>query len=1596
MSLPTESQWAQYSALRARLQAVPASERAAVLQALLAEGHEDPQVLSLVALHWALPPDPSRDRTGDRLGDFTLEEPLGAGGMGVVYRAQQHIGSTTRPVAVKLIHPTLLRTAREETLARFQAEIGTLVKLEHEGIARIYGGGIAEDPHTHEPLPYLAMELVRGGLPITTYARDYALSWQERLGLFVRVCRAVQYAHEHRVIHRDLKPTNILVDREGCPFVIDFGLAHAYDALLPGAHLAASGTPAYMSPEQVSDAFGPISAKSDVYALGLILYELLTAQHPYALLRDGTFAQWCQAITEAPPSLPQSSEVYGGELEEIMAAALAKRPADRVRVDVLRSRLERYLQKLPPDRDRPRYAPSQLPRDTPAVSRQDDRVITPVEVHPRAEVDARLPTAPHMPMPAERKESYGRGELLGSGDAQRSVQAKNRAPPFVGRRQYLDWFDTCFQEVHAGRPRVVFLTGEPGIGKTRLLRELRGVAQHQGFQVWAGRCYEDMTLPYLPFTEALLAPLEQLPAEVQHAFANEAAVLHQFLRRVSFTTSAAQAPSAEEADQDKRHVFLAVSRILIALAQHSPLLLLLDDLHWADSPSLDLLNYVVFSVAERALREQVPLTIVGMLRPVAPEERLARLLMRLQREEVCHTLDLLCLQEAEVHALLQGLGLTHPSHQLVATVMEATQGNPLFIQEVVQYLLQQDVLRESGGYLVTTVAPADLRLPEEVTGAIARRIQDLGVPCQRLLTLAACLGERFAFDTLAAVSGESEETLLSLLEEGMQHRLLLSREQAFQFAHPLVRQVFYHVPSVIRRQHLHHRIARTLEQVYAEHLEEHTLEIAHHLIRAGPAAAPDTVVAYARRAGDQACSAFAWGEAARYYEAASSASEPSGHLSVQERAALHYWAGLAYYRDRDVGPCLDHYEKAIEAYRLIGDLRGLAQVLMEKARTHYTLASVPYGTMVDVQPLEDILRALGESEPGLCGRISAIMAQVYWTARQTDKAEEMAQRALEIGQRLRDDRLCAEASCGQALARVQNLHMREALQSYQNALSYARRADDLWLQGWPLQRMPLTLTLLGRFDEAEAVAREAYTLTRKTHDWADYSLALSALACVAVARGDFAVAERHVHETMLMVSRSRYPWGGARALFALACARARRGAWAEAEDALDILVEPGRIFADVGPVIQTFARAFRQLLRAHSGSLLAEAMEPLAADLRRVVASDPHSLAAFCVLVELGKLLAIPTIVEFPYQVLSRALEREVLFSLGWVFLIPRVLGVAATLQRRWDTAEAHFQAAIGVATSVGARPELALTYLDYAHMLAARGGRSGRRRAIELVKQAGAIFHELGMEPFARRAAEAPQVRVSVAPRPRAADPGDLSAWEVEVLRHTAQGRSSHEIADDLMLSSKTVARHMRSIFKKIGVKNRTAATAYALEKGLASQAVPPPLQSLHIILVTDMQGSTALIRRLGDAQAHELLGIHNAIIRDCLREHRGDEILHTGDGIEASFPSVSSAVACAVAIQKGFALHNKADPSHSMRVRIGINAGEPIVTEERLFGTAVHTAFRICTRAQPGQILVSDVVHQLAAGKGFIFVDRGRVGLKGLPGRVRLYEVQWEDEGA
>jgi class 3 adenylate cyclase len=171
---------------------------------------------------------------------------------------------------------------------------------------------------------------------------------------------------------------------------------------------------------------------------------------------------------------------------------------------------------------------------------------------------------------------------------------------------------------------------------------------------------------------------------------------------------------------------------------------------------------------------------------------------------------------------------------------------------------------------------------------------------------------------------------------------------------------------------------------------------------------------------------------------------------------------------------------------------------------------------------------------------------------------------------------------------------------------------------------------------------------------------------------------------------------------------------------------------------------------------------------------------------------------------------------------------------------------------------------------------------------------------------------------------------------------------------------------------------------------AEPPAAGGLCTILFTDVQGSTALTERLGDAKARAVLRDHERIVREALRAHGGAEVKAMGDGFMASFSSATRALECAITMQRAFAAHNES-AGETISVRIGLNAGEPIAEDEDLFGTAVNMAARIAAQAQGGQILASDVVRQLVAGKGFTFTDRGEVALKGFADLMRLYRVQW-----
>ena len=494
------------------------------------------------------------------------------------------------------------------------------------------------------------------------------------------------------------------------------------------------------------------------------------------------------------------------------------------------------------------------------------------------------------------------------------------------------------------------------------------------------------------------------------------------------------------------------------------------------------------------------------------------------------------------------------------------------------------------------------------------------------------------------------------------------------------------------------------------------------------------------------------------------------------------------------------------------------------------------------------------------------------------------------------------------------------------------------------------------------------------------------------------------------MNRSNYPWGGLLALTALYAARGLRGARAEAEDALSILEEPGRIFAESGPAAQGVAAVGRLRLMAIAGEMSVEAQEQ-AKNLRDAMLGFGRELGAFsslCAFVDIAGLIGDAELAAPCVPALRFAQGEGVIFAGGGEFLVTRLLGVAAALAGDRDEAIAQLNLAIEQASAAGARPDTARCHLDLADVYISRAAAGDTALAKHQLGLAVPVLQELEMVPILARAEAVASALGETLPPPArevAAESGSLGSHEIELLKRVARGRSDDEICDELLVRQESLATRMRALFDKLGVSGRTGATAYAFSYGVASPAGWTPASArttdaprLHrgrsegapqIIFVSDIVGSTQMIGDLGDVEAQRLTRIHNRLVRSCTRAHGGDVIQPTGDGFIITFASAALGVRCAIAVQRGFARHNASQPATPIHVRVGLHSGEPLADEGRLFGMAMNASARICSAAAGDEILVSDALRALCDGSELEFEGVGEFALKGIEERMPLNRV-------
>jgi predicted ATPase/class 3 adenylate cyclase len=1380
-----------------------------------------------------------------------------------------HDSKLDRDVAFALIKTEGLDA---DGIVRVRREAQAMGRLgDHAHIVTIFDTG------DEDGAPFIVSQYRGGGSveDLLAKAEQHRIPPERAMKIGEQICLALQHAHGRGVIHRDLKPGNVWLDADGIAALGDFGLAIAIDRSRMTMAGMMVGTVAYMPPEQ---ALGRTpDARSDLYALGAMLYEMVCGRPPF--LGDDAVGVISQHINTPPVAPSWHEPSVPKPLETLIQRLLAKSPDER-------------------------------PASAQDVAQELRRILD------RSTVEPPL-SEPSEPAGNLRGVTWGR---------------------FVGRREELDQLKAALENILSGKGSVSMLVGEPGIGKTRLAEEFAVYAGLRGAQALTGHCYEgEASIPYRPFVEALrqYARTRQDDALRQELGpgAPEVATLVSEIRQ-RFLDVEEAAPL--EAEAERLRLFESVTQFIRNAAAANPLVLFLDDIHWADKPSLLLLQYLARSIGgDRVL-------IVGAYRDVELDRAhpLAEALGTLRRAHNYQRVLLRGLPESDVDGLLAGIEPSEESaagrQLLAAAIHRETEGNPLFIREVLLHLIETGKIVHADGRWTAGVDISEMGIPEGVREVIGRRLSRLSDGCNRMLTLASTMTGGFTWDELKAVSPEPESALLDLLDEALGAQLIHERRGdaagTYDFTHALIRQTLYQELSTPRRVLLHRQIGEALEGLHAGNIEPHLAELAHHFFQAAPGGDVARAIDYARRAGGRAVALFAWEEAVGHYERAVQAADLGASTGDGERCELLLALREAQSRSGDLPHARESARRALEIARTLALPEVFARAALAVRWTSFeTFVFNP----VLAASLEEALEGLvdGDSRLGVLVMLN-LSSELYYS----DAAERslaLGEEALEAARRLGDKATLALALRALGLARPGPENIEARLVAATEALRIYEELGDKSEAAWAHFQRFNNLFAQGDIPAAEA-ALEAYLRLAEEVREPDHLANAERLAATReVFAGRFEKGEQLARAALAVGRRARAPnlfvAFGVQVFFI----RRDQGRLSEMEAAQRGVVERF-------PAAPAFRAASALMYADLEKEREARAdFEHLAVDDFGALPRDGEWLGGMTSLAEACAFLRDADRAQALYEQLVPFAKMNAVVGAGSIGRgsVSYQLGLLAATMQRWPDAQHHFEFAIVMNARMGATPALARTQYDYARMLLARAGSGDRAKALGLLLEALNTAEELGMKKILESAL---------------------------ALKLETQGLSS------------------TSIYTSID------AVAHAVEHERPEISIHPAPDGTVTIMFSDIEDSTVLTERLGDQAWMELLRKHNALIRRELRTYNGFEVKTIGDCFMVTFQSAKKGLDCAIAIQRAFDGYNAADGEH-VKVRIGLHAGETIKDGDDFYGKNVILASRVAGKAVGGEILVSSLLRQLVESSvnAGTFGEPREVELKGLSGTHTVFAV-------
>ncbi|HEY3051093.1 MAG TPA: AAA family ATPase [Gaiellaceae bacterium] len=1084
-----------------------------------------------------------------------------------------------------------------------------------------------------------------------------------------------------------------------------------------------------------------------------------------------------------------------------------------------------------------------------------------------------------------------------------TIPGRRAAGTFVGRERELETLEAGLDDALTGRGRLLLLVGEPGIGKSRLADEFASRAKQRGAHVLWGRCWEaGGASAYWPWVQALRSYVRTSdPEALRSLLGGGAPELAQLLPELEELYPDLPAPRTLDPDSARFRLFDSVADFVRKTAREQTLLLVLDDLHAADEPSLLMLQFLAGELAEMAV------VVVGTYREeqAAEDEPVSARLTELRRLP-SQQVRLGGLSPADVAAFIErSTGLTAPE-KLIDALHAETEGNPLFVGEVVRLLAAEGRLTE-----IPEVGWR-LEIPPGVHEAIARRLRRLSRECRRLLTVASVLGREFSLEALEKASELPEDELLEGFDEAFAARVLAEVPGApgrMRFSHARVRDALYNDLSVARRAQLHLRVAEALEELYGADPEPYLAELAHHFFLAGAGGDIEKTIEYTRRAGDRAVALLAYEEAVRHYEMALRASERGEPKDDREKCALYLALGDAHAKAGSM-------QEAKEAFVAAAELARRARLPEQLARAALGYGgrfvwSRAFGDTRLVPLLEEALAGLPQEDSEV--RVLLLARLAGGPLRDTippGPRVAMAQEAVEIARRLGDPATLAYALEGRYETYWGPDALDERLAIADELIEVAEAADDAERASAGHDCRFYACLEAGDVPAARREHEAAGTLARELRQPAQLWMAASRGANLALFEGRFTEAERAIQEALELGRQAQSANAQVAFHFQMYALRREQGRLDDVVETVERAVEDYPAYP-----VWRFVRldVLAELDRKEEART---AFEACAADGFRLDLEEQWlfgmSLAAdTCHYLGVVEHAAALYDRLHPYANHNATVPPEL--SRG---SISRNLGALAAVMSNWPQAAEHFEHALEQNSRMGARPWVAHTSYDYARMLLARDEPADRVRAEELLGSAQTASEGLGMAALAGKVTA---LLEELKARPPAAEPAPDGEPEA---------------------AAAPVGRQARKMVTALWISLATSSEPGAV-------ADPEVLRRVTTGAFEEVQSA---VERHG--------GSVESLAGDALTAVFGVPAAHEDDALRA--------VRAAVDARGALSALTGSERAPELEVRIGISTGR-IVTggdagaQPRVTGASLGLCSSLGHAAAPGEILVDDATRRL-----------------------------------